>query len=212
MIPKSGELSRHERLKFGGHLKRRRRCALPAHSKKAMTATEVFESVTNGGSSDFALLVSILADHGRWCLIGGLAVNCYVEPVFTLDADIVVVSDVPHAVKKELAASGFSVKEFPHSLNASMPGSQLRIQLPTDPRYQEFLKGTEIREVLGEPVPMASLTDVIRGKIWAWGDEKRRPTKRKKDELDLMRILEAYSETRPLMPREINAQVPESEM
>src|SRR2546425_8874661 len=164
-----------------------------------MTATEVFESVTNGGSSDFALLVSILNHHGRWCLIGGLAVNCYVEPVFTLDADIVVVSDELDAIKKELTAAGFSVKEFPHS---SMPGSQLRIQLTTDTRYQEFLKGTEIREVLGKRVPIASLIDVIRGKIWAWSDEKRRPTKRKKDELDLMRILEAYPGTRKLMPRE----------
>jgi len=90
-----------------------------------MTATEVFESVTNGDSSDFALLVSILNRHGRWCVIGGLAVNCYVEPVFTLDADIVVVSDELDAIKRELTAAGFSVKEFPHSLNASMPGSQL---------------------------------------------------------------------------------------
>ena len=53
-----------------------------------MTASEVFESVTGSGSSDFALLVQILNEHGPWCLIGGLAVNCYVEPVFTLDADI----------------------------------------------------------------------------------------------------------------------------
>ena len=180
--------------------------------QKAMTATEVFESVTNGGSSDFALLVSILNRHGRWCLIGGLAVNCYVEPVFTLDADIVVVSDELHAIKKELTAAGFSLKEFPPSLNVNMPGSQLRIQLTTDPRYQEFLNGTAIREVLGEPVPIASLADVIRGKIWAWSDEKRRPTKRKKDELDLMRILEAYPGTRKLMPREIVEQVPESDM
>ncbi|OLD25400.1 MAG: hypothetical protein AUJ04_07795 [Acidobacteria bacterium 13_1_40CM_3_55_6] len=176
-----------------------------------MTATEVFESVTNGGSSDFALLVSILNHHGRWCLIGGLAVNCYVEPVFTLDADVVVVLDELSAIKKELTAAGFSVKEFPHSLNASMPGSQLRIQLTTDPRYQEFLNGTAIRDVLGEPVPIASLADVIRGKIWAWSDEKRRPTKRKKDELDLMRILETYPGTRKLMPREIVEQVPESD-
>jgi len=113
--------------------------------REAMTATEVFESVTNGGSSDFALLASILNHHGRWCLIGGLAVNCYVEPVFTLDADVVVVLDELSAIEKELTAAGFSVKEFPHSLNASMPGSQLRIQLTTDPRYQEFLNGTAIR-------------------------------------------------------------------
>ena len=48
-----------------------------------MTESEVFEAVTGSGSSDFAELVKILNQHGPWCLIGGLAVNCYVEPVYT---------------------------------------------------------------------------------------------------------------------------------
>jgi predicted nucleotidyltransferase len=64
-------------------------------------------------------------------------------------------------------------------------------------------------EVLGERVPVASLDRLVVGKIWAWQDQSRRPTKRKKDELDLMRILEAYPETRSLMPEEISKQVPE---
>jgi hypothetical protein len=46
-----------------------------------MTASEVFEAVTGSGSSDFALVVRILNRRGAWCLIGGLAVNCYVAPV-----------------------------------------------------------------------------------------------------------------------------------
>ncbi len=49
-----------------------------------MTESEVFEMVTGSGSSDFATLVAILNQRGSWCLIGGLAVNCYVEPVYTL--------------------------------------------------------------------------------------------------------------------------------
>jgi hypothetical protein len=129
-----------------------------------MTASEVFESVTGSGSSDFALLVSILRRHSPWCLIGGLAVNCYVEPVFTLDADVVVVSSQLESIKNDLAGAGFSLQEFLHSLNATMPGSQLRIQLSLE---------------------------------------------RKKDELDLMRLVEAYPELREMMPREINEQVPE---
>jgi hypothetical protein len=55
---------------------------------------------------------------------------------------------------------------------------------------------------------VASLENVIRGKVWAWRDESHRPTKRKKDELDLMRIVEAYPETRALVPEEISKQVP----
>ncbi|MFN2407557.1 MAG: hypothetical protein ABR594_16015 [Pyrinomonadaceae bacterium] len=174
-----------------------------------MTASEVFESVTGSGSSDFAVLVRILDQHGPWCLIGGLAVNCYVEPVYTLDADIVVVSTELSAIQTGLIAAGFAVQEFPYSLNAQMSGSDLRIQFSLDPRYQDFLEQAHTAEVLGQRVPVASLADVIRGKVWAWSDEKRRATKRKKDELDLMRILEAYPQTRSLMPEEIRKQVPE---
>lgn len=175
-----------------------------------MTAAEVFESVTGSGGSDFALLVRILNEHGPWCLIGGLGVNCYVEPVYTLDADIVVATAAVLSIKTELLAAGFSVHDFPHSINARMSGSELRIQLSIDPRYQAFLEETQVMEVLGEQVPVASLTNIVRGKIWAWSDKSRRPTKRKKDELDLMRILEAYPDLRDLMPEEIKEQLPPS--
>ena len=174
-----------------------------------MTASEIFESVTGSGSSDFALLVRILNTHGRWCLIGGLAVNCYVEPVYTLDADIVVAVLKIDMIKQELAGAAFSIQEFPHSINAQMKGTELRIQLTTDSRYQEFLDDTKQMEVLGEQVPVASLMNITRGKTWAWSDPTRRLTKRKKDELDLMRILEAYPELRSLMPEESSKQVPE---
>jgi len=172
-----------------------------------MTASEIFESVTGSGSSDFALLVSILNQRGRWCLIGGLAVNCYVEPVYTLDADIVVAASEVDAIKQDLAIAGFSVW-FSHSINARKTGSELRIQLTTDARYQDFLTETRLMNVLGEQVHVASLADIVRGKIWAWQDETRRPTKRKKDELDLMRLLETYPELRGSMPEEISKQVP----
>jgi len=107
-----------------------------------MTESEVFESVTGSGSSDFAVLVAILNSHGSWCLIGGLAVNCYAEPVYTLDADIVVVAAKLSAIREDLIAHGFLVEQFQHSLNAKMTGSDLRIQFSLDPRYQDFLGET----------------------------------------------------------------------
>jgi hypothetical protein len=58
-----------------------------------------------------------------------LAVNCFVEPVYTLDADIVI----------------------SHSLNATTPVSQLRIQFTTDDRYQAFLARSVDAEVLACP-------------------------------------------------------------
>jgi hypothetical protein len=90
-----------------------------------------------------------------------------------------------------------------------MAGSNLRIQLTLDIRYQDFLNDATAREVLGQTVPVASLANLIKGKSWALRDAQPRPTKRKKDELDLMRILQAYPETRHLMPEEIKQQVPE---
>ncbi len=174
-----------------------------------MTEAEISELVTGSGSTDFATLVTILNRHGRWCLIGGLAVNCYVEPVYTLDADIVVSASQLPSIRKELIEAGFSTQEFPHSLNAQMAGSNLRIQLTLDERYQDFVGDATAKDVLDQRVPVASLANLIRGKVWALQDAQPRPTKRKKDELDLMRILEAYPETRHLMPDEIKQQVPE---
>jgi hypothetical protein len=172
-----------------------------------MTASEIFEAVTGSGSSDFATLVGILKRRGPWCLIGGLAVNCYVEAVYTLDADVVVIASELPAIEDELIDAGFSVEEFPHSLNARMAKSDLRIQFSLDPRYQSFLSDTKVHDLLGQQVPVASLTNVVRGKVWAWSDSGRRLSKRKKDELDLIRILETYPEARDLMPAEIVSQI-----
>jgi hypothetical protein len=174
-----------------------------------MTASEVFEAITGSGSSDFATLVSILNRRGAWCLIGGLAVNCFVEPVYTLDADVVVIASELPVIKDELIKAGFSVEEYAHSLNARMSKSHLRIQFSLDPRYQDFVNDTTIHEVLGHRVPVASLANIVRGKIWAWSDVQRRVSKRKKDELDLIRLLEAYPELRHTMPQEIRDQLPE---
>ncbi len=172
-----------------------------------MTAAEIYESVTNGGASDFADVVGVLDRYKPWCLIGGLAVNCYVEPVYTVDVDLVVVTANLEGIGRELEPAGFRVKKFEHSMNAQRPGSKLNVQFTTDPRYQEFLDSATECEVFGTPVPVANLKDIIRGKVWAWLDEQRRSTKRKKDELDLMRIAEAHPELRPLIPAEIVKQL-----
>ncbi len=181
--------------------------ALPGSKVVLMTESEVFESVTGSGSTDFATLVGILNRQGSWCLIGGLAVNCYVEPVYTLDADIVATTAESPSIKSALIDAGFKVEEFPHSWNARMAGSDLRIQFSLDPRYQEFLSDTKIYSVLGQNVPVASLENVVRGKAWAWNDPKRRLSKRKKDELDLIRILETYPQVGDLMPAVIRQQL-----
>jgi hypothetical protein len=97
----------------------------------------------------------------------------------------------------------FHAEEFQHSLNMSTAGSNLRVQIQTDPRYGAFLERAAVREVLGLQLPVASLEDVLQGKIWAASDPKRRATKRRKDLLDIERILESNPDLRPRVPEEI---------
>lgn len=101
----------------------------------------------------------------------------------------------------------FQVEVFPHSLNISSPGSNLRVQFQTDPRYADFVERASIREVLGLQLPVASIEDVLQGKIWAVSHPDRRSTKRRKDLLDIERLLESYPALRANVPEEILRQL-----
>jgi hypothetical protein len=149
-----------------------------------VTAVEADELTTQGGATDFARLIAACEAFGPYCLIGGLAVNCFVEPVYTLDADIVATASSLARLAAHLGVQGFKTEEHPHSLNAMTPESQLRVQFTTDDRYQAFLGRSVEAEVLGVRVRIACLEDVTQGKLWACTDPRCRLSKRKKDELD----------------------------
>lgn len=168
-----------------------------------MKSSEVFELTTKGGASDFATVTEICRSLGPYCLLGGLAVNCYAEPVYTLDADFVVIASQTAALKRQLVSRGFSVESFPYSLNAQAAESDLRIQFSTDPRYQSFPDRAQEKEVLGISVRVAALEDVVQRKLWAYSDPQRRLSKRKKDELDLLRLGEAYPGVCSSFPEEL---------
>ncbi len=163
-----------------------------------MTAVEAYDLTTQGGSTDFARLIGVCESFGPYCLIGGLAVNCYVEPVYTLDADLVVIAASLPALTAQLEAQGFKTER---------PGSELRIQFTTDERYQAFPARSVDANVLGIRVKVACREDVTQGKLWAYGDPHRRLSKRKKDELDLIRLAEAYPELKSLYPGELREQL-----
>jgi hypothetical protein len=56
-----------------------------------MKLNEIYDGVVAEGSSALAEVIAALEQAGmRYAVIGGLAVNAYVEPVFTADADIVI--------------------------------------------------------------------------------------------------------------------------
>jgi len=135
--------------------------------------------------------LDILSDTGSgYCVIGGLAVNAYAEPVVSLDLDIVVMAVDIEKVCEAAQANELQVKEFEHSINFNSPKSDLRIQLQTDPRYQEFIARSVECKVLGYRMKVASVTDVLQGKVWAYLDKSRRKSKRQKDLADIMRLFE----------------------
>ncbi len=52
-------------------------------------------------------------------------------------------------------------------------------------------------------MPVASVDDVLRGKIWAYQDDTRRGSKRQKDLADIARLLEAHPRLVPAVPEAI---------
>jgi hypothetical protein len=147
--------------------------------------------------------LQVLEESGaRYCVIGGQAVNAYAEPVVSLDLDLALsAGEVERVVA--LFGAPIRVERFEHSVYLSSPGSDLRIQLQVDHRYQEFPARAEVREILGHRLPVAKLEDVLRGKVWAASDPKRRASKRQKDLADIARLLEGYPELRELVPESI---------
>ena len=173
-----------------------------------MTRKEFLNAVANGKVDVVQLLLDMLADAGAgYCVIGGLAVNAYAEPVVSLDLDLVVVASHKDALCDAARAKGLEVQAFEHSTNLSMAGSDLRIRLHTDPRYQAFLSRAEERDVLGYRMWVASVEDVLQGKVWAYSDARRRKSKRQKDLADIMRLVETRPELRDKLPEELRLAV-----
>lgn len=168
-----------------------------------MQALAYWKIVTTDKAGFLDRVIALLADSGvRYCVIGGQAVNAFVEPVVSLDLDLAVATqDLVSA--EDLLGRHFRVERFPHSVNVSMPGSDLRVQLQTDPRYAAFVGSASERDVLGLKLPVAKLEDVLQGKVWAAQDPGRRPSKRQKDLADISRLLEAHPELRSRVPGDL---------
>jgi hypothetical protein len=168
-----------------------------------MQAQTFFKVVTMDEADLLEQLVALFEEQRiAYCVIDGQGVNAYVEPLVSLDLDLVIAADQLAKVE-ELLAQSFSVKRFPHSLNVSAPKSNLRVQIQTDARYADFPARAAVREVLGKSLRVAALEDVLQGKIWAALDPERRGSKRQKDLADIARLIEAYPQLRERVPDEI---------
>jgi len=77
----------------------------------------------------------------------------------------------------------------------------LRIQIWSDPRYH--IEHARRTKVLGYNLPVAAVEDVLKGKLWAYSDPERRPSKRQKDLADIMRLIETHPDLAKLLPPDL---------
>lgn len=141
-----------------------------------------------------------------YCVVGGVAVNAYADPVVTQDLDIVLaIEDLEKA--RQLLAREFRVEEFEHSLNVYDRGSRLQVQFQKDPKLGDLLGRATRRDVMGLEMPIAAPGDLIRMKVAEASNETRRASKRQKDLTDIVRLLEVFPELEQAFPDPIKVRL-----
>lgn len=165
---------------------------------------QFYDWQTAGGGGDVLLLVQTLERlEIPWCMIGGLAVNHWAEePMATADVDVVIAAERVEECVNALCAAGFAAEKFQWSVNLKGK-SAVSVQISTEEVYREFPSRSIPADIHGILMRVACLEDTLRGKILAWQDSKRRASKRQKDLLDLMRLVEAHPQLREKLPPDL---------
>lgn len=161
---------------------------------------QFYDWQTAGGGGDVSLLVTTLERlEIPWCMIGGLAVNHWSrEPMATADVDVVIAAEKVDDAVKALRTAGFTAKKFKWSVNLK-GRSKVSVQISTEDFYQDFPARSKPADIHGILMRVASREDTLRGKILAWQDPERRASKRQKDLLDIMRLVEAQTKLKKLL-------------
>jgi hypothetical protein len=172
-----------------------------------MQASEFWKAVTVDESGFLDRLLDLLErEKVRYCVVGGQAVNAYVDPLVSLDLDLALAGGELERILDRFGYE-FVVERFPHSLNLASKDSRLRVQIQLDSRYAAFVDRAELRDVLGRRLPVASLDDLVDGKVWAASDPTRRSSKRQKDLADLARLVERFPHVAERVPTELRAKL-----
>lgn len=159
-----------------------------------MNANSFFNRVTNSTQDILSEFINLLeTEKINYCVIGGIGMNAYCEPIVTLDFDCVIATEKIPAIRSLLKEKGFKVKKHPRTIEIKSQNSDLRIHIQLDKRYEEFLKNAKYRDMLGYKLKIADKSDLLKGKIWAYLDSERNKLKKDKDLLDIKRIVEKYS-------------------
>jgi hypothetical protein len=165
---------------------------------------QFYDWQTAGGGGDVLLLVETLERREiPWCMIGGLAVNHWAEePMATADVDLVIALERVDEAVKALTKVGFKAKRFDWSVNLR-GRSKVSVQISTEDFYRDFPTHSVAADVHGILMRVASLKDTLRGKLQAYADKQRRPSKRQKDLLDISRLVEAHPKLRATVPKDV---------
>jgi len=177
-----------------------------------MTEKQFYDWQTLGGVHDVQTIVHVLEScQIPWCMIDDLAVNHWAdEPMATADVDLVITTDQIETTIQALVFAGFTSKNFPWSINLQ-GSSKLSIQISTEAVYQQFPSRCVATEVHGILMRVACKEDVLMGKVLAYRDAQRRPSKRQKDLLDILRLIEAHPDLRSHLPDDIAGKVKDIE-
>jgi len=173
-----------------------------------MTQKAFYDWQTAGGGGDVQCLIMVLERMDvPWCVIGGLAVNHWAEePVVTADVDIVIALEHVDQAVAALVAEGFKAERFPWSVNLT-GSSKVSIQISTEALYRVFPAQAVAADVWGILMRVASCEDTLRGKLAVYADPARRPSKRQKDLLDIMRLLESHPALDALLPDPVREKI-----
>jgi hypothetical protein len=165
---------------------------------------QFYDWQTAGGGDDVSQLVATLESlEIAWCMIGGLAVNHWArEPLATADVDVVIAAGQVEAAVRALRKTGFTAKKFAWSVNLK-GRSQVTVQISTEESYRDFPSRSVPADIHGILMRVASREDTLRGKLLAFQDPQRRASKRQKDLLDILRLVEAHPKLRKLLPADV---------
>lgn len=175
-----------------------------------MTMRQFYDWQTAGGGGDVSLLVATLESlEIAWCMIGGLAVNHWAaEAMATADVEIVIAAEQVDNAVKALTAAGFKAKKFQWSVNLT-GRSKVSVQISTEKVYQEFPARSVPADIHGILMRVANLSDTLTGKLLAYRDKQRRPSKRQKDLTDIMRLVEAHPKLKKMLPADVARRIKE---
>ena len=142
-----------------------------------------------------------------WCMIGGLAVNHWAEePMATADVDLVIAAERVEEAVEALKTAGFKSKRFAWSVNLK-GHSKVSVQISTEKFYREFPQRAVPADIHGILMRVASVEDTLQGKIAAWRDRERRPSKRQKDLTDILRLIESHPRLKKSLPADVVKQI-----